>query len=374
MSVTDTGAADIYNVDTNDVGDTPAPQDNKKMQPVYRIYEGSRIAISSNVGKYWQRKIQAAIKAYEPVAIVWDETFKYYNNNHSKAIESSRGIFKRGDGTENVVYSNLNIMLPAVYSKDPDITCSTVDESEAPFCKTLETLLNTQIRQKLNAKPRIKKAVGIGLLTNFGILKLDYTRKDDSREIAVQQMTTITVALAKAKTQAEVEQLYGQLEALEMNMEVMRPSGPSLANVLPHNLIVDPYAELQDGTDAEWMAERVHLQTECSLSALRSLIPRRAMTMEAIPTHIQGRACLYTSRPTKLRSMLLTVDATTGSVLYSKLSTRAYRARNIRMMNAQLISICIPLSVILSGTGRRDVLCYSIEMIGRGLCGCGTIR
>jgi len=261
MSVTDTGAADIYNVDTNDVGDTPAPSDNKKDQPVYRIYEGSRIAISSNVGKYWQRRIQAAVKAYEPVQIVWDETFKYYNNNHSKAIESSRGVFKRGDVTENVVYSNLNIMLPAVYSKDPDITCSTVDESEAPFCKSLEVLLNTLIRQKLKAKPRVKKAVGIGLLTNFGILKLDYTRKDDSREIAVNQMTAITQALAKANTQAEVEQLYGQLEALEMNMEVMKPNGPSLANVLPHNLIVDPYAELQDGTDAEWMAERVYLQT-----------------------------------------------------------------------------------------------------------------
>src|SRR5882762_1633210 len=122
-----------------------------------------------------------------------------------------------------------------------------------------------------------------------------------------------------------------------------------------------------------WLSVSIY-RLQCSLNALRSLIPRRATTMEAIPTHIQGHACLYTSRPTKLRSMLLTVDATTGSVLYSKLSTRAYKARNIRMMNAQLISICIPLSVTLSGIERPDVLCYSIEMIGRGLYGCGTIR
>ncbi len=260
MSITDTGATDIFDVDTNDVGDTSAKPD-KGIAPVYRIYEGSRIAISSSVGKMWQKKITAAVKAYEQVHIAWDEVFKYYNNNQNKAIESTRGVFKRGDGTENIMFSNLNIMLPAVYSKDPDITCSTIDDSEEPFCKALEKLLNIQIRQKLRAKPKIKKCVGIGLLTNFGILKLDYTRKDDSREIAVQEMTRITVAMSKAKTQEEIENLYGQLEALEMNMEVMKSSGPSISNVLPHNLIIDPYAEDQDGMDAGWMAERVHLST-----------------------------------------------------------------------------------------------------------------
>src|SRR5258708_4739614 len=181
MSVTDPGNTDIFDVDTNDVGDTSS---NAKVteQPVYQIYAGARIACSSSVGKLWDRRIKAAMKAYEQTMIIWDEVFKYYNNNQMKAAESSRGLFKRGDGTENVVFSNLNIMLPAVYSKDPDITCSTVDDSEEPFCKALEKLLNIQIRQKLRAKPKIKKCVGIGLLTNFGILKLDYTRKDDSRE------------------------------------------------------------------------------------------------------------------------------------------------------------------------------------------------
>src|SRR6266849_2599746 len=260
MSVTDTGNTDIFDVDTNDVGDTPS---NAKVteQPVYQIYAGARIAISSSVGKLWDRKIKAAMKAYEQTMIIWDEVFKYYNNNQMKAVESSRGLFKRGDGTENVVFSNLNIMLPAVYSKDPDITCSTVDDSEEPFCSTLEVLLNTLLRQKMHAKPHIKKAVGIGLLTNFGILKLDYTRKDDSREIAVAEMTALTKQLAEAKNPAEVDVIYGKLEALEMNMEIMKPSGPSLQNVLPHNLIIDPNAEMQDGTDAEWMAERVYLST-----------------------------------------------------------------------------------------------------------------
>jgi hypothetical protein len=256
---------DVYGADETDVDDgddtSSAPGRSGEPEPVYRIYEGSRIAISSSVGKLWQRRINAAIKAYEQVTIAWDEVFRYYNNSQGRAIESSRGVFKRGDVTENVVFSNLNVMLPAVYSKNPDITVSTADSTDQDFCKALEKLINTLFRTTLRAKLKIKKCVGVGLLTNFGVLKLDYTRKDDSREVAVQQLTEITQQLATVKSQEEVSNLYGQMEALEMNMEVMKPSGPSLSNVLPHNLIIDPYAELQDGTDADWQAERVFLPT-----------------------------------------------------------------------------------------------------------------
>ena len=254
---------DINDTDATDVDDTSSAPSKSKNEPapVYQIYEGSRIAISSSVGKLWQRRVNAAIRAYEQVTVMWDEIFRYYNNNQGRAIESSRGVFKRGDVTENVVFSNLNIMLPAVYSKNPDITVSTSDDTDQEFCRALEKLINTLFRTALHAKQKIKKCVGIGLLTNFGVMKLDYTRKDDSREIAVQQLSEITQQLGVAKTQEEVSDLYGQMEALEMNMEVMKPSGPSLSNILPHNLIIDPYAELQDGTDAEWMAERVFLPT-----------------------------------------------------------------------------------------------------------------
>jgi len=67
--------------------------------------------------------------------------------------------------------------------------------------------------------------------------------------------------LAKVKTQKEVEDLYGQLEALEQNMEVLIPSGPSLQNVMPHKIIIDPHAEQPDGMDAQWMIEEVSIPT-----------------------------------------------------------------------------------------------------------------
>lgn len=228
------------------------------VQPLYQVYQGSRIAVSRQSGKRFMRMRDAALVAHEAVIKVWDECYKYYNANHLKTLITTRGMFKRGDGTENIFFSNLNIILPAVYGKDPNITCSTSDDGDEPFSKALEALINALFRRRdgLKAKAKIKKVAGNALLTNAGVLKLDFAKKDDSREQAIQEMERITRELGQAQTQEELDDLYGQIEALEMGMEVMLPSGFSLSGVLAHNLIVDPNAEEQDGTDAEWMMER----------------------------------------------------------------------------------------------------------------------
>ena len=174
-----------------------------------------------------------------------------------------RRTFCRGDASENIIFSNLNIMLPAIYSRDPDVSITTNDKNDEPFTNCLQALLNAvfQRRNLLNAKPKIKKAAGIALMTNFGVLKLDWTKKDDSVEYAYQEVTRISNELVHAKDQQTVEELYGQLASLEATMEVLKPGGPSLSNVLSHNLIIDPYAEQPDGADADWMCETIFYPT-----------------------------------------------------------------------------------------------------------------
>jgi hypothetical protein len=230
---------------------------------MYRVYGGSRIAVGAGTGKHWKRIFNAATKAYEDIWNVWDQVYSYYNNHQNNTQDTPRGVFKRGDGTENVVYSNINTVLPAVYSKNPDITCSTTDEGDQPFCDALQALLNALItrRDKLNAKPKIKRAVGMGLLTNQGVFKIDFTMKDDSREWARSEMVRLSQEAAQEKDPSVVEDLYGQMQALEANMEVMEPSGAGMKGVQPHNLIVDPYAEQADGLDGNFMMERVFLST-----------------------------------------------------------------------------------------------------------------
>jgi hypothetical protein len=253
--------------DTTDVFDPsvaePEKQGPPQPQPLYQIYEGSKIVVSKQVGKYWKNKYDAAIRAYEEIRIAWEEIYRYYNHSQNKPIQTPRGIFHRGDSSENIIFSNLNIMLPAIYSRDPDVTCSTNDKNDQPFTSCLEALLNAIFQRKnlLNAKPKIKKAAGIALLTNFGVLKLDWTKKDDSAELALREVQRVSDELITAKDQDKVEELYGQLESLEASMELLKPGGPGLSNVLAHNLIIDPYAEQPDGADSTWMCETVFLPT-----------------------------------------------------------------------------------------------------------------
>lgn len=253
---------DIFKVGDSALTDEPV-QDNEEQAPLYRIYEDSRIPVSRSLGTMWKKKLDAAIAAYQCIYEVWDEVIRYYNNNQSKTIQTPRGTFKRGDATENVLYSNINMTLPAIYSRDPNVTCSTIDETDKPFCDVLEAVLTKLLRKPtaLNAKPKIKRAAGYALLTDFGVLKVKFTQKDDSREQAMNELSRITESLQKAKNTTEVEKYYGEMTALEHQMEVLEPSGFSMRNVLPHNLIIDPYAEDMGGTDAEWEIERIFEST-----------------------------------------------------------------------------------------------------------------
>jgi hypothetical protein len=250
---------DVFDIDQMDA---PKKKTEEDME-LFRIYQGSKIPVARSVGLAWRQKFDATKATYEMIAKEWDEAYRYYNNTQTKGVETPRGVFKRGDSTENVVYSNINIMLPAVYGQDPDITINTTDDKHSDFVDCLKTLLTALIRRKqfLNAKPKMRRATGFALLTNHGVTKLDYVLKDDSRQMAYQQLQQLSDSLAEAKTPTEVEEIYGKIEALEASMEVREASGPKMSVVMPHNLFVDPYAELPDATDAAFMIERTFFPT-----------------------------------------------------------------------------------------------------------------
>lgn len=236
----------------------------EKQEPLYRVYKGSRIAVGKGTGKMWKQRLDAALVAYGDVYKAWEEAYRYYNNSQTKTVVGPRGVFNRGDSTENIVYSNTNVVIPAVYSKNPDIEVTTDDAEDEPLCDTLKKVLNVLFRRrdKLAAKSKIKKMVGFASLTNMGVLKLDFVMKDDSREMALTEIAELSKELEEASDIKETEEVMGKIQALEQQMSLRDPMGPKLFNVLPHNLIIDPYAELDDGTDASWMIERVWLQTE----------------------------------------------------------------------------------------------------------------
>ena len=244
--------------------DEPPSQKGKKEPPAYRIYEGAKIPVSKALGPSLRKKFDAAIKAYDFTRQAWQEVLAYYNNNQVKGATTSTGHFRRGDSTENIVFSNVNLMIPAVYSKNADFAVNTIDAEDKPFTEALRHLLNALFKRRdyLNAKQKVKKACGMGLLTNFGVFKIDYTKKDDSRETVVAEMERLSEELRKVKDKASVEAVYGKLLALEAQVQVTKRSGPLMEHVYPWQCIIDPIAEDQDGCDGEWMAEPCLISTD----------------------------------------------------------------------------------------------------------------
>jgi hypothetical protein len=251
---------EAFDVDKYVNGEKPAPA---KRVPPYQMFPDSRIPVTKAFGSLWRNKLDSALSTNELIYESWEQCFAYYNNHQNKVSGSSKGVFSRGDVTENVVYSNVNVMLPAVYGREPDIAVNTTDKEDEPFSQCAHSLLNALLKGKnlLNCKPKVKKAVGVALMTNFGVLKLEYTRKEDSVEGVMADLAKVTEEISKAKNSKQLENAYGKLEAIENVVEVFEPSGPKLSNVMARNLVVDPIAEMPDGTDAKWMFERCFIQT-----------------------------------------------------------------------------------------------------------------
>lgn len=237
-----------------------------EVEPLYKVFKGSRIPISKAVGKSWKAKHDATILTNTYTWDAWEEIFRYYNHNQVKNNQTPRGNFKRGDATENIVFSNINTVLPATYSKNPDISCTTTDGKVEPMCKTMQALLNTLIKKRqapgINLKPKAKKQAMMAELTNLGVIKLDFKGKDESRDQALLEMEGLLDQMAEAKSISESNALAGKLMALEAQVEMREPSGFKVTNPLPQHLLIDPYAEAEDGLDANWMMEATFLPTE----------------------------------------------------------------------------------------------------------------
>src|SRR4029077_9342040 len=126
----------------------------------------------------------------ELVRQAWDEAYRYYNHNQVRddvfKSQMRPTTFRRGESYENLVFSNTSVMIPAIYSKNPDVAFTT-DQSEdkdvvAVLSKAVNAVFNKKAPRGINLKPRMKKAALHAELTTLGIVKLDYISKDASLE------------------------------------------------------------------------------------------------------------------------------------------------------------------------------------------------
>jgi hypothetical protein len=242
--------------------------------PTYKMVGDSKIAISKYHGKVWKNRKETAEKILKDNVDAWKEAISYHNADQQSHRNSTEGVVSGNisarqrindvnSETENIVFANVATMIPAIYAKNPDIEFTPTDDANGDHAELIEKVVNALLVKKVapgvNLKPKVKKAITMALLTNEAWACLDWVTKEDSTDQAMQDLATISQKLEKAKNSKEIEELEGQLQALDDSVAMLSPPGCLISTKMPWEVLTDPTAVDDDFTDATWQMYSVML-------------------------------------------------------------------------------------------------------------------
>lgn len=248
-------------------------------EPSYKVMGDMKIPVSKFHGKLWEQRIKSSQARMKPFCDAWDETIRYYLNDqlghrvstgdYGPDISGNRYYAQRRNAswteTENIVYSNINAMVPATYAKNPTAEFTALDDTKKQFCKDIEDLINKcaalDHAPGVSMKPKAKQAVVLALLTDLAWGEVGYIFKQDSSEQALQDLNRISKEYEKATSTKEIRELEGQIMAIESLFDFVSPEGLTFSLHRPHDILIDPDSVSPDYSDALWMASSVMIPT-----------------------------------------------------------------------------------------------------------------
>ena len=156
------------NIDKSLGGSNKKP---KKRQPSYQIVGESKIPVAKAAGKLWKSRLKQAEKINSDITDAWEEAIRYFDNDQTKhrlPTEHAAGnlignqrLNNNITETENVVFSNVTTMIPALYARNPEAEFTSTTEGNKRFATILERLVNVIGGRKaspgINLKPNAKR-------------------------------------------------------------------------------------------------------------------------------------------------------------------------------------------------------------------------
>lgn len=273
----------------------------KENKALYKVVGSSRIPVSTKMGAVWRsRRDQASSKRKtNGLQEAWEQAIQYYRNDqlahrHSAADgeapgNEATGLIDSFTETENIVFANVNAMLPSLYAKNPVVEITAEKEENNEAAVTLETLLNVLARYgeapRVNLKPKARRCVVLTLLTNRAYIEVGYNFKDQSSDQALEELQRLSTELQKAKTQKEIETVEGRIEALEQRVDLLLPSGPFARVLNPDQVLIDPNGEMDDLSDAQWVMTYEFMSTALLRALYMKETEQQPVSIFA-PTHV----------------------------------------------------------------------------------------
>jgi hypothetical protein len=247
------------------------PETEKPAGPIYKKVRGSRIPVSKAMGKLWQGRVSAGKSARNRWEESWDAAIKAYSadqqehRNDRAGTSGNKNVARRKgeqySHTENVIFSAIKAILPAIYARNPTAEFTSTDlenEELVRWNQALEALCDAlgSLKQApgINLKYKVKQAIVSAKLMNLAWVECGYTLKEDSSDQALVDLQSLSARLEKAKDSKEITEVEGELIALEEKVNTLAPSGPYTRYRSGKDLVVDPEAMEPDFADARWMA------------------------------------------------------------------------------------------------------------------------
>lgn len=241
----------------------------------YKLYTDSKIPVSKATGKMWEARFKEGVAYLDKVKVKdrWDEAIRYYQNDQGGRSSKRAELAQVSTGsdhvekyqTENIVFANISALVPATYAKNPDVSITPndgQDEDKAKmYGRLTDALIKGHVSPAVALKNKMKRAVVTGLLTNIAYIELAYTKKEQSSGATMEEIEALSGQLETAKDTKELEQIEGQLMALEERVALLNSAGPSVRVRMPGDVVIDPNSEESDLSDTQYLFVCDYLRT-----------------------------------------------------------------------------------------------------------------
>lgn len=283
------------------MGDQPQQSD---FHPTYRMYTEARVPVSKAAGSLWKSRYDCGVSALKTKNTyeAWDEAIAYYKNdqtgkrnrdNPDMPSSGSAGEIMGGPfaSTENIVFANVSALVPSIYAKNPDVSIqSPKGDQDFDFTITAQKLIRTIMQKRtapgVNLKPKMRRGVVLTTLTNISYMEVGYTRREVAVEGTLAEIDKIAQEYATTTDKKKLQELEGQLQALDDKVDLLQPAGPWTRVLHPKDVIIDPDATLADCSDAKWIMIREVYDTSFINAVYRQKNEEGQWTSVYKPTHV----------------------------------------------------------------------------------------
>lgn len=241
----------------------------------YKLYADSKIPVSKSTGKFWETRFKEGVAYLDKIKVKdrWDEAIRYYQNDQGARTGKRAELAQVSTGsdhvakyqTENIVFANVSALVPATYAKNPDIEVTANDEQDETkalmYEKLVTSILQGNVAPCVALKNKAKRGVVTAFLTNVVYFEVSYTKKEQSNQLVIDEMATLSAKLEEAKDTKTLEETEGQLMMLEEKVSLLSDAGPQVRVKMPSDVVMDPNSEETDLSDCQYLMICDYLRT-----------------------------------------------------------------------------------------------------------------